>query len=121
MKKTTIEIGKELEDNIAMRFQLLGYEYARRSKGSGNKGEAGDIGGQDLAVVECKKRNTKNITIKEDTWNKLCKEIPLHSDRFPVYILENMNKKRWAVIEVGKLFELLSFYVDALREVGNGG
>jgi len=111
MKKTTIEIGKELEEKVALHFQLLGYEYARRSRGSGNKGEAGDIAGQDLAVVECKKRNTKNITIKEDTWEKLCKEIPLHSERIPMYILENMNNKRWAVVEVGDLFHLLSYYV----------
>lgn len=114
-KKTTIDIGKELEDHIALKFQLLGYDKARRSRGSGNKGEAGDIAGQDIAVVECKKRETKNITIKEDVWQKLCNEIPLHSERFPIYFLENKNKKRWAVVDVDTLFHLLACYETVQR------
>ena len=107
MSKSTVEYGKELEQYIANKFIEIGYKNARRSNGSGNKGEAGDIAGQSLATCECKHYNTKNITIKEDVWKKLNSEIPLHSSRFPIYFLQNGSDLRLAVLDVDKLFEIL--------------
>ncbi len=110
--KSTVEYGKELEQYIANKLIDIGVIKARRSKGSGNKGEAGDIAGQDIMVAECKHYNTKNITIKEDVWKKLNSEIPLHSSRFPVYFLQNGSDTRLAVIDVDMFFELLDLYVN---------
>jgi hypothetical protein len=60
-----------------------------------------------MFIVEAKNRNTESITIKEDVWNKLKSEIPLHSNRLPLYILRNKNKKTWAVLEADDLFNIL--------------
>lgn len=112
MSKTKKEIGCGLENSIAEHFQDIGYIKARRSKGSGSRGELGDIAGQDIFVVEAKKRTTKNITLKEDVWKKLCNEIPLHSKRMPLYVLENANKKFWCVLDISDFFNILKGYLE---------
>lgn len=103
----TREYGKQLENYIASKFQDLGYKNACPSNGSGQCGSAGDISGVKDFVVECKLRTTKSITIKEEVWNKLVNEIPLGSERVPLYVLENKNKKRWIVMDVEDWFNLL--------------
>ncbi|GAG11305.1 unnamed protein product [marine sediment metagenome] len=103
---STWDIGRELENYICEKFKELGFN-ARPSNGSGNKGSVGDITGITDWAVECKKRNTKDITIKQDVWDKLNEEIPLASERLPLYILENKNKKRLAVLDVEDFFRLL--------------
>ena len=104
MNKSTVDYGKELENYVANKFIEVGFSHARRSNGSGNKGEAGDIAGQTICVAECKHRSTKDITIKEDVWKKLNGEIPLHSKRFPVYFLQNENNMRVAVLDIDEFF-----------------
>ena len=113
--QSTIDFGKELENYVAEKFIALGYPSARRSNGSGNKGQAGDISGQDLFVVECKNRNTEDITLKDDVWNKLKNEIPLHSERLPLYILRNKNKKTWCVMDSEDFFTILKGYLENLN------
>lgn len=110
--QSNVEYGKELENYIANKFMQVGFLHARRSNGSGNKGEAGDIAGQSLAVAECKHYNTKNITIKEDVWKKLNGEIPLHSTRIPMYFLQNGSDLRLAVLNVDDLFNILERLYD---------
>jgi len=105
--KSTIEFGKELEHFIAQKFIELGYPNAKRSKGSGNQGQLGDITGQDAFVVECKNRNTEDITLKQEVFDKLKSEIPLHSFRLPLYVLRNKNKKTFCVMEVDDFFTIV--------------
>ena len=113
--QSSVDYGKELEKYIAQKFIEIGFENARRSNGSGNKGEAGDIAGQSLAVAECKHYNTKNITIKEDVWKKLNSEIPLHSTRIPMYFLQNGSDLRLAVMDVDDLFNLIEGLYNGKR------
>jgi len=103
----TRALGKKLENYIAEKFKEIGYKNARPSNGSGQCGSVGDISGVKDFAVEAKKRNTKDITIKEDVWNKLLNEIPLSSERIPLYVLENKNKKRWVVMDVEDWFNLI--------------
>jgi len=110
--KSNVQFGMELEHFIAQKFVELGYPNARRSNGSGNKGEAGDISGQDLFTCELKNRNTDSITIKEEVWKKLKSEIPIHSKRLPLYILRNKNKTTWAVMDVDDLFTILKGWME---------
>lgn len=109
--KTKRELGYGLENYVADCFINAGYDKARPSKGSGNRGELGDVAGQDLFVVEAKKRTTKNITIKSDVWKKLCNEIPLHSKRMPMYVLENSEKQFWCVLQPKDFFTVLEGYL----------
>ena len=115
-KKSNSEYGRELEQYVSNKFIDLGHKYARPSKGSGNKGEAGDVSGQSLVVCECKHYNTKDITIKEDVWKKLNNEIPLHSSRFPVYFLQNGENRRLAVIDIDLFFQLLDSHQIIMEE-----
>lgn len=107
-KMNTREIGRELEQYISNKLQEIGYPNARPSKNSGCKGlNLGDIAGQDFTICECKVKNTKNITIKADVWKKLKESIPLHSQRIPIYALQNENKDRLVVLDVDDFFRLL--------------
>lgn len=104
----THEIGRQLENYIVEKFAEIGYKFARRSPGSGNKGSVADINGVNEFAVECKNdTKNKNITIKENVWNKLILEIPLHSVRIPLYALQNKNKKRWVCLDVEDFFKLI--------------
>jgi len=97
--KSKREQGKTLEYIVADYLKDI-YPYIRPSKGSGNSNELGDIAGIDTLLIECKYRNTKNITIKEDVWNKLYNELPINSKRVPIYVLQNKNKKIWVALEL---------------------
>jgi Holliday junction resolvase len=119
-EKTTIEIGKELEHLVASKFQEIGYQYARRSSGSGNKNELGDISGQDIMVVECKKRNTKDVTLKSDVWRKLVESIPLHSERKAMYVLGNKEKEVWCVMSLDDMFTMIKGWHDYYNPSANG-
>jgi Holliday junction resolvase len=110
--KSTCDFGKELEDYIAQKFQELGFTHAKRSKGSGNQGQLGDITGQDIMIVECKNRTSQDITLKEEVWDKLKAEIPLHSKRLPMYVLRNKNKKTWVVMDAEDIFKILKEWLD---------
>jgi len=105
--KSNCAFGRELEDYIAQKFQEIGYPYAKRSKGSGNQGQLGDITGVKDFVVECKNRNTQNVTLKQEVWEKFVAEIPLHSKRLPMYVLRNKNQKTWCVMEASDMFTIL--------------
>jgi hypothetical protein len=101
----------EFQEHIADRLKELD-PSARSTKGSGNKGEQGDVNNKCGLTVECKQRNTKSVTINIDTWKKLLEEIPLHSERIPLYALENKDKKRWAVLD---LDDFLDIYVELIK------
>ena len=105
--KSKREIGKKLEIYVADRLsEVLNDITIRPTKASGASTQLGDIMCKDF-LIECKKRNTKNITINENVWNKLLSELPIDSLRIPLYILENKNKKRWAVLDLEDFFTLI--------------
>lgn len=90
--------GFALEEYVAGVFsEIFQNKAIRPTKNSGASGEIGDISNPYFAV-ECKDRSTKNITIKKDTWDKLCSEIPLSSKKLPLYILQNKTKDIYAVL-----------------------
>lgn len=85
--QTPMEFGIKLQQDIVNALESIGIK-ASHTNGSGNKGSAGDVNNP-LFVIECKARNTKDITIKADVWKKLCNEIPMHSKRKPLYVIRN--------------------------------
>lgn len=90
--------GYKLETFVAEIFTTIFQNKAiRPTRGSGNGNENGDISNP-YFFVECKQRSTKNITVRKGTWDKLCSEIPLQSKKLPLYILENKNKDKFAVL-----------------------
>jgi len=115
MDKSSVQFGMELENYIAQKFQELGYKYARRSNGSGNKGELGDSSCQDLFIVECKNKNTESITLNYKVWEKLKSEVPLHSKRLPLYVLRNKSKQTFCVMDSEDFFEIVKHYLENLN------
>lgn len=90
--------GFALEEFVAGIFaEIFQNKAIRPTKGSGCGNEIGDISNP-YFYVECKQRTTKDITIKKDVWDKLCSELPLNSIKIPLYILENKNKDKFAVL-----------------------
>lgn len=102
--------GRKLETFVAETLATIFQNKAiRPTKNSGASGELGDISNP-YFVCECKQRTVKNITIKKDTWDKLCSEIPLSSKKLPLYILQNKTKDIYAVLnfeDLAKLLQLL--------------
>jgi Holliday junction resolvase len=109
----TVEFGKELEDYIVQTFLEIGIQ-ASRTKGSGNQGQISDINNP-YFCIECKNRNTQDITLKEEVWDKLKAEIPLHSKRLPMYVLRNKNQKTWCVMEANDMFTILKGWMENER------
>lgn len=103
-KMTKKEKGTQFELYVAYLFKEI-YPYARPTKGSGNKGEIGDVN-QPYFIIECKSRDTESISIKEKVWNKLCAELPIQSKRLPLYLLRNKNNKNWAVLKLEDFIEI---------------
>jgi hypothetical protein len=105
--KTNREQGKLLEEYVAQCLRdVLADDSIRPTTASGAATQLGDILCKNF-LIECKQRSTKNVTIKEDVWNKLCGEIPLKSKRIPLYILENINKKRWVCLNFEDFCQLI--------------
>jgi len=110
--KTRKEYGTELEQYTANKFKELGYKFARPSKGSGNGNESGDIAQiEGICHVECKHINKPNITIKETVWKKTNAEIPLHSKKIPMYVLQNGSDTRLVCLDIDDFFKILKEYV----------
>lgn len=105
--KDNMKAWEKLQWYVAEKFQELGDKYARPTVGSGNANENGDVLTILPFTVECKQRNTKNITIKIDVWEKNKGDIPLDSDNRPLVFLENKNGKRFAVLEADDFFDIL--------------
>lgn len=97
--KSTRDVGRKLEEIVADGLrEALNDSSIKPTTNSGASTQLGDILCSKY-LVECKKRNTESITIKEDVWNKLCNEIPIQSIRIPLYVLENKNGKQWVCLD----------------------
>lgn len=100
---------KIFEDYIVERLKEID-PYCSRTPGSGNKGIKSDVKTNLPLQIECKQRNTKDITIRMDVWEKLKGEIPLHTDKTAIYCLEQKDKKRFAVLELDSFLSLFIEY-----------
>jgi hypothetical protein len=103
---TPREFGSKLEKDIVNAFESIGLK-AKRTNGSGNQMAKGDVQVEDLFICEAKARNTKDITVKSDVWNKLKSEIPLHSKRLPLYILRNQHNDTLVCLDLNDFIEIL--------------
>ena len=105
----TRKIGRKLENYFLGCIQELDSK-ARLTKNSGANLKKGDL---DFSVgnysfrVECKKRNTKDITVKKKVFDKLKSEIPTHVNKIPLYVLENVTEDKYVVLELKDFIFLL--------------
>ena len=110
MKKSTREIGTVLETLFLAYLQEI-EPKVRLSNNSGAVSNNGDITGSQYFQIECKVRNTKNITINSDVFEKLMKSIPMHTNRMPVLVNQNIDKKVFVTMEMADFFKLASAFL----------
>lgn len=60
-----------------------------------------------FAFGECKKRNTKDFTIKEDVWLHLNNNLPINTNKFCFLVNENINGKKLVTLDLEDFFSLL--------------
>ncbi|RLG15238.1 hypothetical protein DRN69_03330 [Candidatus Pacearchaeota archaeon] len=105
MKKqlTKKEKGNKLESYVVGKLIEMGDKYARPTRGSGNKSEIGDVY-SNLYYVECKHRDKKNIVIPISVIDKLKKRIPINVDKIPIWVYENIEGRKFVIIEAENFF-----------------
>jgi len=102
---TKKEIGNKLEEYVLAQVKLID-EHARLSRGSGCGNDYSDIT-CNFAFIECKKRNTKDFTIKESVWNHLNYNLPINTSKFCFMVHENINGKRLVTLDFDEFINLL--------------
>jgi len=103
--KTTKQIGAKLEEYVLSKVKELDPQ-ARLSRGSGCGNDYSDITSS-LYFIECKKRNTIDFNIKEETWNHLNYNLPINSTKLSFMVHENINGKRLVTLDCEDFFRLL--------------
>ena len=103
--KTTKQIGAKLEEYVLSKVKELDPQ-ARLSRGSGCGNDYSDIT-CDFAFIECKKRNTKDFTIKEEVWNHLNFNLPISTKKFCFMVHENINGKRLVTLDCDQFFSII--------------
>ncbi len=99
MHKSTRDKGNSLEDFVLASFSKFD-RTLHRTKNSGANIEKGDLVGK-FWKIECKQRNTKDVSIKKKIWDKICSEIRVGTNQIPMYILENQSRQKFVVMELG--------------------
>jgi len=99
--KTTKEIGDKLEQYILAKVKEIDPQ-ARIYSNCKQK----DIQCS-FAFGECKKRNTKDFTIKEDIWLHLNNNLPINTNKFCFLVNENISGRRLITMDVEDFFSLL--------------
>lgn len=111
--KTSREYGKVLEEYVAQLFRDFGIdENARPTKASGAKGEAGDVQ-QKYFIVECKQRNTKDVTLKTDVWKHNINRLPIESKRIPMMVLANAEGRKWVALDIEDFMRIFKKSLEA--------
>jgi Holliday junction resolvase len=101
----TRQIGRKLESFVADYLKEID-STARPTKNSGASNQIADILNL-YFYIECKKRNTENITIKSKTWRKLCNEIPVGSTKIPLYINSNVHNETFVSLDIKDFINIL--------------
>ena len=102
---TNREKGQKLEQYILVKVKEIDPQ-ARLSRGSGCGNDYSDIT-CNFAFIECKKRNTKDFTIKENVWLHLNNNLPINTKKFCFMVNENKNGKRLITLDCEDFFRLL--------------
>ena len=112
--KTSKEVGKLLEEYVLMKVRELD-DSARLTRGSGCGNEFSDISCRDY-IIECKKRNTVDFTIKEQVWNHMHFNLPINTEKVCFMVNENINGKRLVTLDLEDFFRILKEKEELYQE-----
>ena len=97
---------QQLEEWICLQLKNID-PYVRRTKGSGNQGEKGDLKfSTNIGLhIEAKQRNL--LSVYNQRWLDKCnEEIPLHVNKIALLITENKEGKKVAHLNAEDFFNL---------------
>lgn len=98
--------GKKLEKFVATLLEDIDSK-CRPTKASGASTEISDVLSK-YFYIECKKRDTADITVKSKVWRKLCSEIPIGSQKVPLYILQNKENETFVVLDIKDFVRMIT-------------
>jgi hypothetical protein len=99
--KTTRQIGDKLEEYVLLKVKEID-PNARLYTNCKQK----DIM-CNFAYGECKKRNTKDFTIKESVWLHLNNNLPINTKKFCFLVNENISGRKLVTLDIEEFFRLL--------------
>lgn len=108
--QTKKEIGRKLEEYILSKVKEID-PNARIYSNCKQK----DIM-CNFAFGECKKRNTKDFTIKEDVWLHLNNNLPINTNKFCFLVNENISNKRLVTLDCEDFFRILYELFELRKE-----
>jgi hypothetical protein len=99
--KSTRDVGKKLEEYVLSKVKEIDpgariYTNCKQKDIMCN-----------FAYGECKKRNTKDFTIKEDVWLHLNNNLPINTKKYCFMVHENVNGRRLVTLDCDEFFRLI--------------
>ena len=108
--------GKKLEEYVAEKLKGI-YKYSRPTIASGaTPAEKGDCKSP-YFLIECKIRNTKSFSFKEDTWLET-KGMAAESYKDPVYIIQNKNGHRVVLLDFEDWISMVIELIELRKQTG---
>lgn len=105
MKKTSRDIGKELEEFVVAYFKDIDGSV-RLSRASGALSDVADVVTKDY-YIEAKKRGSESLTIEKRVWRHLCNQIPIGSQKIPLLIMQNKDKQTFVILDIKDFINIL--------------
>ena len=99
---TKQEKGSKLEQWVVNKLEAAGIS-ARRTRGSGNHTEIGDIYNERF-YIECKHRDTTNICFPLQAVKHLKARIPVYDDKTPIFVFENKFGDKFVILDAEDFF-----------------
>jgi hypothetical protein len=107
MKMTKKEKGNLLEHYIASLLkEVFSDNSIRPTRGSGNATEIGDVSNSKF-FIEAKNWNKENITMKYSTWLHLINQLPINTNKVPLYVFRNNKDKNFVIMEFEDFIRIL--------------
>ena len=100
-EKSKKDKGTQLENWVLSQFS--NDKLARLSRASGATNDIGDVVTSDY-FIECKNWNRDCVTLSMKTWNHLINQLPINSQKLPIYVYQNKIGKKFVIMDAEDFF-----------------
>jgi len=100
-EKSNKDKGTQLENWVLSHFK--DDRLARLSRASGATNDIGDVVTSNY-FIETKNWNRDCVTLSMKTWNHLINQLPINSQKLPIYVYQNKNGKKFIIMDAEDFF-----------------
>lgn len=100
------EKGKQLELLILSYLRKID-SNSRLTRASGASNDIGDVQNS-YFYIEAKNWNKENVILKMSTWNHLLAQMPINTNKIPLFVFQNKLNKQFVVLELQDFFKLIT-------------